>query len=94
VALSSDFDFRSGTVAAFSAAQNPDSYEKQGKRLVYVPRNDIGPQGVVWYLQHNFVGDPPRPDVWTDSYGNGYDLIREFPAGSISAWNWWLYRRR
>jgi hypothetical protein len=94
VVLSSDFDFRNGTVAAFSAAQNPDSYQNQGKRLVYVPRKDVGPQGVEWYLRHNFIGDPPHAATWTDAHGNVYDLVREFPAGSISAWNWWLYRRR
>ena len=41
VVVSSDFDFRNGTVAAYCAAQNADVYEKQGKRLVYVPRKEI-----------------------------------------------------
>jgi hypothetical protein len=94
VVVSSDFDFRNGTVAVYCAAQNADVYERQGKRLHYVLRKDIGPPGVPWYLQHNFIGDPPRPETWTDSYGNAYDLVRQFPAGSISGWNWWLYRRR
>jgi hypothetical protein len=94
VEVSSDFDFRNGTVAVYCAAQNADVYERQRKRLVYVPRKEIGPQGVPWYLRHNFIGDAPHPDTWMDSYGNAYDLVREFPAGSISGWNWWLYRRR
>jgi hypothetical protein len=94
VVVSSDFDFRSGTVAAYSSAQNADVYEQMGKRLTYVPRAKIGPQGVPWYLQHNFIGDPPHAATWTDSNGNVYDLVRAFPAGSISGWNWWLYRRR
>jgi len=94
VTVSSDFDFRNGTVAVYCAIQNGDVYERRGKRLVYVARNDIGPQGVPWYLQHNFIGDPPLKETWTDAYGNDYDLVREFRAGSISGWNWWLYRRR
>ncbi|MGE5191787.1 MAG: hypothetical protein ACM3U2_04750 [Deltaproteobacteria bacterium] len=94
VVLGGDFDFRNSTVAAFYAAQNADVYQGRGKQFVYVTHADSGPQGVEWYLQHSFAGDPPRPATWTDRYGNVYDLVREFPAGSISGWNWWLYRRR
>jgi hypothetical protein len=94
VIVASDYDFRNSTVAAFHAALNDDVYEGQGKRFVYVETEHYPSQGTEWYLLHNFSGDAPHAAMWTDRYGNVYELVREFPAGSISGWNWWLYRRR
>jgi hypothetical protein len=94
VVVASDFDFRNATVAAFYATQNADVYEGRGKQFVYVRKEDFGRRGAEWYLQHNFAGDPAPAATWSDPSGKVYDLMREFPAGSISGWNWWLYRRR
>ncbi len=94
VIAASDYDFRNSTVATFHAALNDDVYEGRGKRFVYVTKEQYPRQGTEWYLQHNFAGDVAPSPTWTDPYGNPYDLVREFPAGSISGWNWWLYRRR
>jgi hypothetical protein len=90
VVVAGDHDFRNSTVAAFHAALNTDTYEVQGKRLVYVTKEHYPPQGTEWYLQHSFAGDQPKPSEWTDPLGNVYELVHEFPAGSISGWNWWL----
>jgi hypothetical protein len=94
VVLAGDFDFRNATVAAFFAARIPDVYGDDGKKFVYVPKTEYGRQGMEWYVKHSFAGDPAPAATWTDPYGNVYDLAREFPAGSISGWNWWLYHRR
>ena len=94
VVVAGDYDFRNSTVAAYHVALNADVYDGRGKQFSYVSKENYPPQGTEWYLRHNFSGDADLEPTWTDSYGNSYELLREFPAGSTSGWNWWLYRRR
>ena len=94
ITLAGDHDFRTAFVAYFCADQDASAFRDRGKRLAYIDRKDYPPQGTEWYLQHTFEGVAAKPDDWTDPFGNEYRLVHVFPSHSISAWTWWLYRRR
>lgn len=93
VTVASDHDWRNGLLISFYAGRDSQTYSASGKDLMYIPRELYSAQGTEWYMLHSFSGDAPHPDSFTDPYGNKYELVQVFPAGSISGWTWWLYRQ-
>ena len=93
VTVSSDHDFRNAWVIEFHAERDVQAYSGSGKPLEYVYSQEHREQGTEWFLQHRFDGEPAPADRYTDSFGNKYELVQVFPAGSISGWTWWLYRQ-
>jgi hypothetical protein len=94
VEVGGDHDFRNPLVAQYHAALAPDRYAARGKRLVYLKVAQVPPAGTEWLMRHTFDGDSPLPVQLSDRFGVRYDLQEVFPAGSISGWTWWIYRRR
>jgi len=94
VEVNGDHDFRNPLVAQYHAARLPEFNPATGKRLVYFKVAQVPPQGTEWLLRHTFDGDNPLPAELTDRLGVRYELKKSFPAGSISGWDWWVYRRR
>jgi hypothetical protein len=94
VEVSGDHDFRNLYVAAYHAGRIPEYNPATGKQFRYLKVAQVPPQGTAWVLRHTFEGDKPPPAELTDPFGNRYDQVQSFPAGSISGWNWWVYRRR
>jgi hypothetical protein len=93
VALASDHDFRNSMVAFYHAGRTGQTYGDNDKKLSYIGQEQYPPQGAEWFLRHSFDGDVAPPDRFTDPNGNMFELVKVFPARSISGWTWWLYRR-
>lgn len=91
ITVSGDHDWRNGAIAEFYARRDVRTFADKGKRLFYVERKRYLPQGTEWFLFHSMNGKAPR--VWTDPFGNKYDLVGVYPNGSVSGWTWWLYQR-
>jgi hypothetical protein len=87
--VSSDHDFRNGLMLLYYVPRVPDAAE----RLQYLALPQLPPQGTDWAILHDFYGDEPYPDEFTDRYGNRYRLDRVFPHQSLAGFNWWLFRK-
>lgn len=87
ITLTSDFDFRNGTVVAWHAdAAGSD------RTVIYLPASDLPPRGAQWYLVHRLAGEtPPAPEV-TDPQGHRYLLDATYLHAGLSGWSWAVYR--
>ncbi len=87
ITLTSDFDFRNGTVVAWHAdAAGSD------RTVVYLPASALPERGAQWYLVHRLAGEaPPAPEV-TDPQGHRYLLDGTYPHAGLSGWSWAVYR--
>ncbi|MGH0032356.1 MAG: hypothetical protein ACQGVC_21395 [Myxococcota bacterium] len=86
--VSSDHDFRTGSVLRFYAARLP---EARG-RIAYVPRARAQRDGVEWWILHAAQRpERPRPAI-RDSEGRRFRLVREYDHAAISGFYWALYR--
>ena len=95
VTVSSDHDFRNWLLVSFYDDRDSQAYfSEAASNFMYVPqRQQSVPGDPSGSCGHSFSGDPPFPDSYTDPFGNKYELVQVFPAGSISGWTWWLYQR-
>jgi len=64
----------------------------QPERIQYVPENSVLQDMPTWVLAHRFASAPPPARIVLGPTGRRYDLLRVFPSGSLSGWEWWLYR--
>jgi len=98
VSVASDHDFRNAWVIDFYAVRDTQAYAARSKALEYASSDGYAAEqrklGTEWYLRHTFSGDGAPADSFTDLSGNKYELVKVFPAGSISGWTWWLYQRQ
>jgi|SRR5579863_4352772 len=92
--VASDHDFRNALLVIFYANRNSLLVPPNGTRLEYVKETEVRQQGTDWYLRHRFDGETAPDDSFSDSFGNRYNVVKVFPAGSISGWTWWLYQRQ
>jgi hypothetical protein len=86
--VSSDHDFRTGTVLRFHARRAPEA----AGRIEYVPRERALREGVDWWILHA-AQRPERPrQRIRDAAGHRYRLFAEFDHAAISGFYWALYR--
>lgn len=89
VTVGGDHDFRNRTVLAFYAERLGP-----GKSIAYFDRDAWPTPSPEWFLAHRQDPDEPRPSHLTGPSGEAYDLVRVFPYGGLSGWDWYVYRRR
>lgn len=74
---------------------NESHFRSSGKDLKFVKRETYPPGGTDWrLLLSSSEWDPPRPAQIVDDFHNRYELVKVFPATSLSAFTWWIYRRQ
>lgn len=87
ITLTSDHDFRNGTVAAWHAdAAGPD------RTVVYLPADGLPPRGAQWTLVQRLHGEPPPGKEVHDPQGHRYELDGTYPYAGLSGWEWVVYR--
>jgi hypothetical protein len=88
VRVSSDHDFRNGSLVVFYARYLPPS--KQVDYITRPRRDQVTPD---WFIQH--CGDPTfnaYDDVEVGGIGK-YDLFHTYPYCGSSGWSWFVYHR-
>ncbi len=87
ITLTSDYDLRNGTVAAWHAdAAGGD------RTVVYLEAAQLPARGAQWYLAQRAHEDPPASDTVTDARGHHYRLHGIYPYAALSGWEWAVYR--
>jgi hypothetical protein len=87
VSVAGDHDFRNQLVLFFYAERTP------GKPLVYHEQGTWSSPAPEWYLAHRQDGDPRPAEALVSVHGDAYRLVRVFPYGGLSGWDWFVYRR-
>ena len=84
-----DHEFRQRTMLRYYGASLP-----AGKTLEYVPIERLQEVAPDWVVMHSFDPDavPATPAIF-DGAGREYRLFRTYPAGPLSGWHWYVYRR-
>ncbi len=87
IVVSSDHDFRNGTVLRFYARELPAN-----RRLDYRTAEQRPPGGPEWVIRHALENPARVPESIRDDRGHLYTLVAEFPHAAISGFHWALYR--
>lgn len=87
IRVSSDHDFRNGTLLEFYARFLPN------KQVEYIPRPRRDAETPDWFIEHCLNPTfPPYPDVEVGGIGK-YDLFGVYPFCGSSGWSWFVYLR-
>jgi hypothetical protein len=93
--ISGDHDFRVAMPLMYFLFRNEASFKTSGKILHYVERESYPRTGTDWKLLHSSSEwDPAPPTQILDDFQNRYELVKVFPASSLSSFTWWIYRRQ
>lgn len=65
----------------------------EGPPLKYVSRRSADQPATDWWICVHFQQQPPLPDIVTDANGNDYAIQRIFRHGSLTGWDWCIYRK-
>ena len=94
ITISADHDFRVSRPLTYYMIQHIVDLQKRGVKLQYVERGKIPAEGTEWKILHTASDwQAPPPAEFTDGQGIEYKQARAFPAASLSAFSWFLYRR-
>jgi hypothetical protein len=88
VTVSSDHDFRNGTMLEFYGMYMPSN-----KRLQYVPAQRRQAQPPDWFIRHDFDPNPRPAAVLAVPETGVYRLVEIYPYSGLAGWAWILYRR-
>jgi hypothetical protein len=93
--ISGDHDFRVALPLTYYLFRNEAILTSRGKELKYFERTGLPPSGTDWMLLHSSSEwDKPPPDMIVDQQRRPYKLAKVFPASSLCAFTWWIYRRQ
>ncbi len=100
VTISGDHDFRVGFPLPYHLLRNAEYLQSSGKRLEFVEKDESQEKknyprsGTDWKLLHTASEwDKSPPALIVDMYQNKYEQVKVFPAGSLSGFSWFIYRR-
>jgi hypothetical protein len=87
--VGSDEDFPNRIVLSYYA----ETVARE-KRIEYVRARDWSERSPVWYVSRSieYPSDVVSPNIMV--HGRVFELVRSFPYGGISGWNWSVYRLR
>jgi hypothetical protein len=86
ITIGSDHPFRNPMILLFYQLHMPNP-----KPIAYQQQGQGPPEGPEWFIRHEFNSEQTPDPAFRDSFGNRYQLIKEYPAAALSGWKWVVY---
>ncbi|MCH7987747.1 MAG: glycosyltransferase family 39 protein [Planctomycetes bacterium] len=86
ITIGSDHPFRNPMILRFY-----QQHMTNLKPIAYLQQGQGPTEGPEWFIRHEFQREQKPDFTFTDSFGNRYQLIKEFPSAGLSGWNWAVY---
>jgi hypothetical protein len=86
ITIGSDHPFRNPMILSFY-----QQHMTNLKPLAYLQEGQGPSDGPEWFILHEFQREQKPDPTFSDSFGNRYQLIKEYPSAGLSGWKWAVY---